>query len=127
MEIKDVIGSFEEAGGDCTTKEKVYSLLGRLGEYHESTLEHSLRIGLLSRDLGSMQNREPKAGLYGALHDIGKISIPKSLLDKCEGFDEEDRKVMKGHVVEGYKILVDYGLPFSAWIALTHQDRKSVV
>ena len=120
MEIKDIVNAFDEEEINNNTREKVFSLMGKLEEYHKPTFEHSLRTGLLSRGLGGMQNREPKAGLYGVLHDIGKLKIPKSLLDKCEGFDEKDRKIMMTHVSEGHRILSEAGLYFSAWIALTH-------
>jgi len=121
MELKEIVNSaFDESAVDRSTREKVFTLLGRLEEYHQLTYEHSLRVGLLSKDIGRMQNKEHRAGLYGVLHDIGKIKIPRSLLDKTEGFDDNDIEIMKGHVKEGYKILIEAGLPFSSWIALTH-------
>jgi hypothetical protein len=121
MEIVKVINPiFEEEGIDISTREKVFYLLKTLEEHHKPTCEHSVRIGMLARRLGAIQNQKPKAGFYGVLHDIGKLKVPRSLLDKCEGFDEEDMKIMRTHVTEGYRILSNAGLPFSAWLALTH-------
>lgn len=39
------------------------------------------------------------------LHDIGKIHIPKGVLNKIGKFTEEDYKVMKTHPVEGKRLL----------------------
>jgi hypothetical protein len=120
MELNNFMQHFQEAEVSAEIRGKVYSLLSELKQYHVPTYEHSLRVGLLAKPLGNMQHKEPQTGLWGALHDIGKIKIPLEILDKKEGFNENDRNVMKTHVIEGYRILCEAGLPFSAWIALTH-------
>lgn len=45
-----------------------------------------------------------------ALHDIGKISIPSEVLNKPGRFTPEEFAIMKGHTVEGAKMLED--IPF---------------
>ncbi len=45
-----------------------------------------------------------------ALHDVGKISIPSEILNKPGRFTPEEFEIMKGHTVEGAKMLKD--IPF---------------
>ena len=45
-----------------------------------------------------------------ALHDIGKISIPSEILNKPGRLTEEEFAIMKGHTLEGAKMLED--IPF---------------
>ncbi len=45
-----------------------------------------------------------------ALHDVGKISIPSEILNKPGRFTPEEFEIMKGHTIEGAKMLKD--IPF---------------
>jgi HD-GYP domain-containing protein (c-di-GMP phosphodiesterase class II) len=43
---------------------------------------------------------------FGALlHDVGKITIPKSIINKPGPLDEEEWAVMKTHTIEGQRML----------------------
>jgi len=43
--------------------------------------------------------------LLGLLHDIGKIQIPISVLNKKEGLTQQEFEVIKQHPVYGFEIL----------------------
>lgn len=43
--------------------------------------------------------------LFAPLHDIGKIGIPDEILLKPGSFDEDERRIMQGHVEKGVQIL----------------------
>lgn len=45
-----------------------------------------------------------------ALHDIGKISIPTEVLNKPGRFTDEEYEIMKGHALEGARLLQDIPL-----------------
>ena len=45
-----------------------------------------------------------------ALHDVGKITIPSEILNKCGKLTDEEYKIMKTHTLEGAKMLED--IPF---------------
>ncbi len=61
------------------------------------------------------------AGLY---HDIGKISIPDSILHKPGKLNEDEWKIMKNHTVTGYQILrVADRYSDLAEYALSHHER----
>jgi len=65
-------------------------------------------------------------GLYiGALlHDIGKISVPESILAKPGKLSDEEWSLVQVHAQRGYEILKDNTLPWSvADMALHHHER----
>lgn len=71
-------------------------------EYNTPLLEHSVRVALLSVDLGfenSFSEREIKLlGYSGLFHDIGKLLIPQQMLNKKSSLNSAERKVIEEHV-----------------------------
>ena len=60
------------------------------------------------------------------MHDIGKLGIPDSILQKPGPLDPEERKIMEKHSVIGAKVLKDSKVPViqkSKVIALTHHEK----
>lgn len=45
-----------------------------------------------------------KLAMLATLHDIGKVSIPNSVLAKTEALDESERELIKSHSIRGYRI-----------------------
>jgi putative two-component system response regulator len=65
-------------------------------------------------------------GLYigGLLHDIGKVSIPASILTKMGELTEEEWALICSHPKQGYSILKDTKLPWPvADMTLHHHER----
>jgi HD-GYP domain-containing protein (c-di-GMP phosphodiesterase class II) len=65
-------------------------------------------------------------GLYigGFLHDVGKISIPASILTKPGELSDEEWTLIRAHAKQGYNILKDTNLPWPiADMALHHHER----
>jgi putative two-component system response regulator len=65
-------------------------------------------------------------GLYigGLLHDIGKISIPESILTRPGALGEEEWALVRSHARRGYEILKDTTFPWPvAEMALQHHER----
>ncbi|MDE5896922.1 MAG: HD domain-containing protein, partial [Clostridia bacterium] len=60
--------------------------------------KHSDAYPLSNKDIRLISNAS-------ALHDIGKISIPTEILNKPGKFTPEEFEIMKGHTVEGAKML----------------------
>ncbi|GFP33219.1 two-component system, response regulator RpfG, partial [Candidatus Hakubella thermalkaliphila] len=68
---------------------------------HSYTAGHSERIALYSsqiaRSLGLPDDQVREIRYAGYLHDIGKLSVPRSILDKPGPLDEKERRLVKNH------------------------------
>ncbi|MGN7299764.1 HD-GYP domain-containing protein [Ferdinandcohnia sp. SAFN-114] len=90
-------------------KTKTFQQLEMLFEHDIYTFQHSLRVAELLFKMGIQLNmsEECQEELYqlGALHDIGKIRIPQTILNKEEHLTEQERKVLNQHTIYGFEIL----------------------
>jgi putative nucleotidyltransferase with HDIG domain len=68
----------------------------------ELTLAVADAIGVDARD-------RRKAEFTALLHDVGKLSIPKEIIDKPGALTPEERKIIETHTVEGERILEQVG------------------
>lgn len=70
-------------------------------DYDEYTYFHSVNVSILSIALGYRLGLAKKAltelGLSALLHDIGKIEVPKEILNKSIDFTDEDWKIIMKH------------------------------
>jgi len=96
----------------------------------EPTGKHVERVGdlteLIARELGFNATKAQELGLAARLHDVGKISIPDSILLKPGSLSYEEMEVMKSHTTVGGQILsgVQSSLLQAAQvIALTHHEK----
>ena len=76
------------------------------------TAEHAIRVGMHLRLSGVEIHR---LGLAALLHDLGKLSVPDSILNKPSRLDADEFEVVKGHtlagqtLVEGSRVLAEIG------------------
>lgn len=79
--------------------------------YDEITGNHIERVGKLSgfiaRKLGLGEEFSTKIEHFAPLHDIGKIMIPKEILNKPFKLDDEEFEKMKKHTIYGAALLGD--------------------
>lgn len=91
-------------------------------DYDEYTYHHSVNVSILSIALGQRIGLTRKVltelGLSALLHDIGKIEVPKEILNKPIEFTEEDWKTIMKHPVWGaHAILKMKGIDTSSMSA----------
>jgi len=99
-----------------------------IGSRDPYTSEHQRRVAELARLIGEKMGLDEDSlqGLYigGLLHDIGKISMPESVLTKPGKLTEEEWSLIRAHAKRGYAILKDTELPWPvAEMALHHHER----
>jgi len=92
------------------------------------TAGHQQRVAELARlvgeNIGLAEDMIERLYLNGLLHDIGKISIPTSILTKPGELSEEEWALIRAHTKQGYNILKDANLPWPvADVALQHHER----
>jgi hypothetical protein len=87
----------------------VASLAQAVDARSDWTSGHSQRVQLISVDIGRVMRRSEKElealEWGGLLHDIGKIGIPDSVLDKPGYLTREERAIMNAHPVIGANII----------------------
>ena len=79
-----------------------------------NTAQHSQRVSeysvMIAKKLGFDDEECENLRKAALLHDIGKIGIPDSVLNKPGRLDDEEYKMMKSHVILGANILKDFTL-----------------
>lgn len=77
----------------------------------EYTIGHSSRVASyasnIATELGWTEDEVKNIYYMGLLHDVGKIGIPHSVLNKPSTLDEEEYENVKKHTVLGAEILKD--------------------
>ena len=77
----------------------------------DDTFQHSLNVAIIAAIFGRWQKyrgAELKNLILSALlHDIGKLFVPLTVLDKPGTLSSGEFAVMKGHPFEGYRLVAD--------------------
>jgi hypothetical protein len=107
------------SGADLVTTEEAYlgshvrALTVRLAEKDAYTEEHTRRVALRAVQVGEELDLSPvrvRSLATGSLvHDIGKLSVPDSILKKPGALTDEEFSVVKRHSEWGDKMLGDLG------------------
>ncbi len=100
-------------------------------EYKDAgTRAHATRIGaycrLIAGSLGMSDREAELIGNAAPMHDVGKVSLPDSILLKPGPLTEQERDVMERHTEIGSAILADDSselMRLASVIALTHHER----
>ena len=92
---------------------RVRALMVRLAEKDTSTEEHTRRVAALSVEVGEQLGlsaaRLRNLAIGGLLHDIGKLSVPDSILQKPASLDEDEYALIKLHPERGRELLSELG------------------
>lgn len=91
-------------------KETALSIIGIIELKDPYTKGHSIRVANYSNILAEATNQYNEADLHRfhfacLLHDIGKIGIPDTILNKNSSLTEEEYNVIRKHPIFGVKVL----------------------
>lgn len=98
----------------------IYALTAAIDAKDSYTFIHSMNVSkyavILAESLGMNANDIETIRDAGLLHDIGKISIPESILKKTSKLTPEEYDIMKTHVENSTKMIrylpeMDYVIP----------------
>jgi len=77
------------------------------------TGEHCKGVVLLAldvaRELGLDRDRQRKVEFGALLHDVGKIAVPKEIVNKPGALNEQEWAIIKTHTIEGQRMLERVG------------------
>lgn len=97
------------------TKSDLFDHLIHLRSNDDYTYTHSLNVSLLCNIFGHWlkwpQEQIDNLTVAGLLHDIGKVKIDTSLLNKPGKLTEEEFKVIKKHTLLGYELVKYQDIP----------------
>jgi HD-GYP domain-containing protein (c-di-GMP phosphodiesterase class II) len=114
-------------------------LLQKLDAFDNYLIAHSANVCYLALLLGmklerylidQRQHKTPREakdlhllGLGCLLHDVGKMHIPRQILDKPGKLTPEERRMMQQHTVLGYKMVRGSVPAAAAQVVLNHHQR----
>ncbi len=91
----------------------VRALTVRLAEKDEYTERHTRRVALravqVGEELGLAPGRLRTLAIGALVHDIGKLSVPDSILKKPEALDDVEYAVIRRHPTQGDRLLAELG------------------
>lgn len=89
--------------------ETINTIINTLFEKSPETKEHSTRVSELAteiaKSMGLPENIVNDIKTIGTIHDIGKIVVDTSILDKIDPLTKEERQIIKNHSLIGSRIL----------------------
>lgn len=103
--VSSLMGDF--LGDDGATK----GLLN-IKNYEEHLFHHSVNVAVLCLLIASRlplsESQVEMVGITGLLHDIGKLRVPREILNKPGKLTDEEWALMKRHPLDGAQILMRY-------------------
>jgi HD-GYP domain-containing protein (c-di-GMP phosphodiesterase class II) len=129
VDIREVKDTVEAIIDDILLNKDVLYNFSNIYSYDDYTLEHSVNVSILSILMGISKSycraELVDLGIGALLHDVGKIHIEKSILDKPDKLTEEEFEEVKKHPLCGYETLIqnDEINPEAALVALQHHER----
>ena len=113
------------------TQREIIHILGEASEYRsQETGDHIQRVAeisyILAKHYGLSEEEAERIRLAAPMHDLGKIGIPDSVLNKPGKLSEVEYGVMKSHSIIGEEMLKTSKrelLRFASAIAGSHHER----
>lgn len=97
---------------------------------HDDTYEHCIGVAILSAIVCKKLELSPeitqKIVMGAILHDIGKMIIPKDILDKPASLTKEEYAIVKTHTTIGYEMIKEnpHISPITKVAVLCHHERE---
>src|SRR5687767_2978741 len=89
-------------------------------ETHATSVETWCR--LVATELGIERRRVDRIALAGRLHDVGKVHVPRALLDKPGPLDPGEWEVVRRHPEFGARLLADPAFDdIRPWVLFHHE------
>lgn len=129
VDARECLPLVEDISGSVTRNPGAVISLARLKTHDDYSYMHSVAVCALmvavSRQLGQDEEQQRIAGLAGLLHDIGKASMPLSVLNKPDKLTDAEFRLMRDHPQKGFEILREAGTAGEAAmdVVLHHHER----
>ena len=101
VELNDAYRGTALVLGDVVQADDTYT-----GEHSKSVVRLALEV---AKELGLDADERRNVEFAALLHDVGKIAVPKEIINKPGKLDEREWEVIKTHTLEGQKMLERVG------------------
>ncbi len=113
---------------DIITREPIAIFLSEIKNFDNYTSEHSFNVAVLSiligLTLGLKRSEMVDLGVGALLHDVGKMLLPRSLINKPEKLNTSEWEQIKKHPENGYKLLEKHKLSINTLSVIKeHHER----
>ena len=131
-EAKAAVASAEKSRAEAEKMAFSFKMLetlaGTIDAKDKYTNGHSMRVAIyatrLAEALGFDEEQISKLRYEALLHDIGKIGVPDSILNKPSRLTDVEFELIKSHTVVGFDILKNMvAVPNAAEVARYHHER----
>lgn len=125
---QDLVQSASRLDGFAAQHPEVAHWLSNLRAHDERIISHSVNVTvrslLFARHLGLAPPEVAVVGLGALLHDIGKVALPRELLNKQGPLSREEWGQIRRHPSEGTRLIARSRLPeTAARIVRYHHER----
>ena len=107
--IKKVVNVVTDLTECILNNREVLQDLVTLSSYDQYTYTHSVNVAVLATGIGASCGLAKDViqvlGIGAVLHDIGKSAIPAEILNKPGRLNAREFEIMKGHVLEGFRVI----------------------
>jgi len=126
--LRDAI--LEDADGRDVAGERFVAVVLDLAEAVDLRFSGSARhsetvgryAGMMARELGLSEELIGRVKLAGMLHDVGKVGVPDSILNKPAKLTDEEYEIIKEHPALGAQILEHASFTdVRAWVGAHHE------
>ncbi|RED53845.1 HD domain-containing phosphohydrolase [Aestuariispira insulae] len=114
---------------NATLNDSIFGILDLLWNYHQHTYVHSIRscalMAIMGAAMGFSKDEMSILAEGGLLHDLGKIQIPKNILDKPGALNPKEVELIREHPLWSARFIRDSkGLrEEAARVAERHHER----
>jgi putative nucleotidyltransferase with HDIG domain len=117
IELNDAYRGTALLLGDVVEADDAYT-----GEHCKDVVHLALDV---ARELGMDLDQQRTVEFGALLHDIGKIAVPKEIVNKPGKLDPHEWAIIKTHTVEGQRMLERVGgfMGKVGWIVRSHHER----
>ena len=128
-QVEEVAGAVDDMVASMIDNPDALLWVGRLRDEDVSTYNHGVKVALyliaLGRQLGFPKRELGLLGMIGMLADVGKIRLPRALLDKPGMLTSSEYGLIKEHVRLGIDALREAGeLPTEVELGIAqHHER----
>jgi putative nucleotidyltransferase with HDIG domain len=127
--VNNLQKTFKSLLNEIKSVNNAMNLLTNVYVHDNYTFSHSTNVTIytlaMAMRLGYNEKQLNEIGLGGMLHDIGKVIIPKEILNKTEKLTQEEFNIIKQHPTVGFEVLrKQYSISLlSAHCAYQHHEK----